>query len=568
VSHSNSWSAPQSFQSAGIGLLLRLKARALKNHVFQSLQESPIRLMTAVGAMVLIWCGLLVLFQMVLKFIQEDTLQGIVAIPLIFDFFFVALLFMLIFSNAVIAYGSLFERNEPAYLLTQPIKPTRLVLLKLLESMIFSSWSLVLIGLPLMVSMAQVTSHLPWYYYPLFIAFFLCFVPIPAAVGVFLAWLVGIWFSRIARRVLYLALIVVAGGISIWFWKVWGMEYTDSRLWLKEFFERASLVQGTFWPSTWVSKGLDYARNDELNRALSYLLVTFANGVFLSWLAVKVVGQRFLLAYDRVQTSGRKTYYDGQLTRKFAAVLFWYLPDELRELALKDLRTFLRDPTQWSQLLILLGLLGLYVINIPNVPVKLDAFDFQLLISFLNMTAISLILATFTSRFVFPLLSLEMQQMWLIGMLPMPRGRMLWPKFAFALSVTFISGGTVLTLAAGLSDLAFKLLALDLIVITAVCVGLCGMAVGLGSRFPMLNERNHAKIANGLGGTINLIVSLIMVVIMMSLCCVLGLHFKRLGAAELDTKTFLLLGAVLGVGLLSALIPLWLGRRRFASLEV
>ena len=113
-------------------------------------------------------------------------------------------------------------------------------------------------------------------------------------------------------------------------------------------------------------------------------------------------------------------------------------------MALQDLRTFLRDPTQWSQLLILLALLGLYVLNIPNIPPRMNAFEFQLLISFLNTGAISLILATFTSRFVFPLISLEAQQMWLMGLVPIPRGRLLLPKLIFALTITLSVGGAVM----------------------------------------------------------------------------------------------------------------------------
>lgn len=552
----------------GIGLLIRLKGRSFCNHTVQTLINAPVRVVTAVAAVVLIWCGLIVLFDMILDFVQEDTLQGIVAVPLIFDFFFVALLIMLIFSNAVIAYSSLFARDEPAYLLTHPIKPFSLALMKLLESMFFSSWSLVLIGLPLMISMGSASSaDLPWYYYPMFVGFFVAFVPIPAAIGVFLAWMVGTWFSRIARRVLYMALIVVAIALSVWFWKVWNFDYDDSRLWLKEFFERASLVQGTFWPNSWVSRGLDHARNDELNGALFYLLVTASNGLFLSWLAVKIVGRWFLLAYDRVQASGSRSHYNGRLTRRVAEILFWYLQDDLRELALKDLRSFLRDPTQWSQLLILVGLLGLYVVNIPNVPIRLSDFDFQLLIAFLNLTAISLILATFTSRFVFPLVSLEMHQMWLVGLLPMPRGKLLIPKVAFAMTVTLVSGGGVLLLAATLSDLSFEVTLVNLVIIVAVCLGLCGMAVGLGARFPMRDERNHAKIANGLGGTINLIASLTMVVTMMCLCCLMGLRFKQLEGIEFDQSTVLMLVGLVGTGLFAAIISLWFGAKHFARLD-
>ena len=74
----------------------------------------------------------------------------------------------------------------------------------------------------------------------------------------------------------------------------------------------------------------DYANDGELADALFYLLLTFSNALFLSWLSVKIVGRRLLAAYDRVQASGHKNRYDGRYTRGFASVLFWYLPDHLR----------------------------------------------------------------------------------------------------------------------------------------------------------------------------------------------------------------------------------------------
>lgn len=556
------------FQPSGIGLLLRIRACALKNHLLQTFRETRLKIFSALAAVSLIWCGLYALFYMIFEMITEDTLQGIVAIPLMLDFFFVTLMVMLIFSNGIISYGNLFAEGEPAYLLSRPIAPHSVALLKFLESLFFSSWSLILIGLPLMVSLARVSgSYLPWYYYPLFMVFFLCFIPIPGAVGLLFAWAVGFWFSKMAHRMFYGAIVVVGSGAALWLWNMWSLDQGDSQTWLKEFFDRAALLQGTFWPSRWVSAGLNHARDGALSDSLFYLLLTFSNALFFSWLAVRIVGKRLLIAHDRVHTAGHRQRYDGGATQRIAGILFWYLPGDIREIALKDLRTFLRDPAQWSQLLILLGLLGLYVINIPNVPPKMKAFEFQLLISFLNTGAISLILATFTSRFVFPLISLEAQQLWLMGLVPMPRGRLLLPKFVFALTITLAVGGSVMLLANFMSGAGRNLIAVNMITVSAVCLGLCGMAVGLGARFPMINERNSAKIANGLGGTINLIASVCMVTSMLVICGLMGLRFRSMGAVVLDQGILLLLGVLVAIGLLAGIIPMRVGQRHFSRLE-
>ena len=558
----------QVLQPRGIGLLLRLKIRTLRNHLLQTIRETQLKILSAVTAVGLIWCGLYVLFYMIFKIVKEDTLQGIVAIPLMLDFFFMTLMIMLTFSNGIISYGGLFAKDEPAYLLSRPIRPQSVALLKFLESLFFASWSLILVGLPLMVALAGVSgAYLPWYYYPLFAIFFLCFIPIPGAAGMLLAWAVGFWFAKTARRVFYIAVLVASCGAAVWLWNMWNLDQGDTTTWLREFFDRAALLQGTFLPSRWVSAGLNYARDGALADALFYLLLTCSNALFLGWLAVRIVGRHLPTAYDRVQSTGHRESYDSRRTQRIAQVLFWYLPEDIREIAIKDLRIFLRDPTQWSQLLILLGLLGLYVINIPNIPPRMKAFEFQLLISFLNTGAISLILATFTSRFVFPLISLEAQQMWLVGLLPMPRGRLLVPKLVFALTITLIVGGSVMLLANLLSGTDGNLIAINMISVLAVCLALCGMAVGLGARFPMIHERNSAKIANGMGGTINLIASVCMVTGMLVISGLMDMRFRSMEAVVLDRHTLLLLAVLLSVGLLACVLPMFVGRRHFQRLE-
>lgn len=198
-------------------------------------------------------------------------------------------------------------------------------------------------------------------------------------------------------------------------------------------------------------------------------------------------------------------------------IFFCYLPRPLRLIASKDLRTFFRDPLQWSQLLILLGLMTLYLVNIPHLHADAAPGAWRLLIPFLNLCAVSLILATFTSRFVYPLVSLEGHQLWLIGMLPIRRGQILLAKFAFACTVTLLVAVTTLTLEMIILRLEWRWTLIHLAVTLAVCFALCGLAVGIGARWPMLRQTNTARIANGLGGTINLVASVLFVGILLAM---------------------------------------------------
>src|SRR5512134_735401 len=127
-----------------LDLLFRVRWQAVANRFAQAIAEAPLRIATAIGLVGLIWMGLYGLFRLVFVQLSRTPLEATVAIPLVFNFFFVAMLALLTFSNAIIAYGALFGKSESPYLLTLPIAPLDVVTFKYLECLVLSSWSLIL----------------------------------------------------------------------------------------------------------------------------------------------------------------------------------------------------------------------------------------------------------------------------------------------------------------------------------------------------------------------------------------------------------------------------------------
>ena len=58
--------------------------------------------------------------------------------------------------------------------------------------------------------------------------------------------------------------------------------------------------------------------------------------------------------------------------------------------------------------------------------------NYSAMIGFLNLAVVGLILSTFTTRFIFPMISLEGRRLWILGLLPIRRDSILWSKFLFA----------------------------------------------------------------------------------------------------------------------------------------
>jgi ABC-2 type transport system permease protein len=326
-------------------------------------------------------------------------------------------------------------------------------------------------------------------------------------------------------------------------------------------------------PSTWVARGIERTLRHDHLRALGYLTVTAANALFASWLAVVLCARGYARAYDLSSTGQGRTRRTnaarGPKTEGFCERVFFYLPVHLRLLAAKDLRTFMRDPLQWSQLAILFGLMGLYLINLPRFYADLLHTSWGALVPFLNLCAVTLILATFTSRFVFPLISLEGHQLWLIGLLPVPRRRILLAKFAYALTITSFASVTVTALAAASLRMSPGWALLNVAVVLGVCVGLCGLAVGLGARMPLFGQLNAGRIANGVGGTINLVASVALVVAVLTGMALVATHARPLGPTK--PPDLISVGMVLAIAALpvvAGLVALHIGSRHFERLDI
>jgi ABC-2 type transport system permease protein len=243
---------------------------------------------------------------------------------------------------------------------------------------------------------------------------------------------------------------------------------------------------------------------------------------------------------------------------------------------MKDFRIFRRDPTQWTQFLIFLGLVLLFFMAMPWLTYGPQHAVWINVVSFLNITVVGLILSTFTTRFIFPLISLEGRRFWVLGPLPISRDTILWGKFLFAALGAMLPCAVLILM----SDVMLRINPLVILVhqVTGVllCVGLAGVAVGLGACMPDLRETNPSKIAAGFGGTLNLVLSAIYVLIVVGLTavpCYLYVHALRSSLpdlerlAELRWYIAMSCAAALGVGVVVTALTMQMGLRAFRRLE-
>ncbi len=568
---------PSQLRSAFRSLRWNLAANGLRS----LLTGSRLRLSMIVICSAIFWAGLFFLFFGGFQFLKSfiPNLAG-EFVEYIFSMFFLSLLVMLIFSTGIILYTGLYQSREATYLLTTPASPDRIFAYKFFEAMAYSSWAFLLLGSPLMVSFG-IVEDAGWSFYAIFPVFFLAFVLIPGSLGAIGALVVATILPRRQKTVfgllgagLVLALVVF--GLRVW--RMPGELLTVD--WLDGMLGRIEFSRHPLWPSRWISVGLVASVRGEWGTGLFYLAVVSAHAGLAYLVAAVVARDLYRIGYGRVQggRSSRRRYGWYGLDAAFHKV-FFFLPKPIRLLILKDLRTFRRDPAQWSQFLIFFGLLAFYFINIRRLSYDVQKPYWRNLISFLNLSVTALILSTFTSRFIFPLLSLEGRNFWVLGLLPLQRASILWGKFAFSAGISLVATEVLVLLSDLMLRMGPAMILLHMGMVAILCLGLSGISVGLGARLPNLKEDDPSKIAAGFGGTLNLLVSLVFIcsiVTALAVPCHLYFagqdnpEFAGASLSETQFRSWLIVAILVSlvVGVVGTILPLRIGIKAFQRMEL
>jgi len=569
----------------------RMRYRLARTVLRQAFSRARLRLSLILGLSLLLWLGLFFLFTNGFWFLKitiyhPEKLDKMVRD--VFEVFFGALMVMLVFSSAIILYGSLFRSREIAFLLTIPARVQRVFLHKFQETLVLSSWGFLLLGSPMLVAYGIVATA-PWYYFALLPVFMLAFVYIPAGIGA-LACL-GIVYKTPGNqlRVLIFAAIAV---VALGCWFLWSLANSSTHRaltpnWFQEMVDRTKPSEGRLLPSWWLSTGLLEATRRVWSDSVLFLVVLIANALFCRQLAIWFAGRVYRPAYSALcGTQRRRRRPIAAWVDRIVFRMTGFLSREMRLIIIKDLRLFRRDPVQWSQFLIFFGLLALYFLNVRVFGYDTQDIGWVNMVSFLNLSVVGLLMATFTTRFIFPLISLEGRRFWILGLLPVRRDTILWGKFLFAAGGSILPcGGLIL-----LSDLMLRvppmILASHQLTCVILCVGLSGIAVGLGARLPNLREQSPSRIAAGFGGTLNLTIStlyILAVVLLTAVPChfylahsdLLARHGHAAGYlsrhASLDgwLEFWLLAGTIgsLVLGILATVVPLRIGFKHFRRME-
>ncbi len=481
----------------------------------------------------------------------------------------VTLLSLLVFSGILVTLSKLYLSKDLLLVHAMPVPAYKIFVARWIESAVDSSWMVIVFALPMFAAYGLIFRG-PWFYYGTV-----------AAVLV----LLGVTACAISAVVIMVAVIVVPAsrirtifvfvGLSLFIAFYVGIRVirperlVDPEVFTATLFYLKSMQSPSspFLPSTWAYDALVAALDGRMGGACFHL------GLLASFAAV--LGFVMILVADAIYFKGvsRARRAPARLFTRRRLEFFWlsFLPGPVRALAVKEVKTFFRDQTQWSQLFLITALIGIYIYNFKVIPfdrTPVKTIYLQNVLAFLNMGLALFVLTAVAGRFVFPGVSIEGEAFWIVRSSPVRLRQFLWVKFFLYLVPLLVLTLVLIVSTNILLQVGPFMMVLSIVNVCFMVPGVVSLGIGTGAAYADFKSENPAQTLTSYGGLIFMVLSAFFIacVIMIEAGPVYSIFMARFQERSLGVtdRFWCVFSFVLAGGLctVTAILPMMLGEKR------
>ena len=476
---------------------------------------------------------------------------------------FLTFLSFLAFSGVVTALSTFFLADDLRLLLVAPVASRRLFHARFLRTVVQASWMVAIFLVPVLLGIGRAKCAGPAFYATALLTVIpFSVIPVAAGTAVTLV-LVNTFPARRARDILMLMGLLFGASLVVVlrFIRPEQLLRVESLPDLTDFFATLQSPITPMLPSFWAGETLFASLQGGRDLLHAAALWTTALG---SVVLLRASSERWHFAgYSRSQEAPKIRFTRFRSLDVVARML--PVSQVKRQLLIKDLKIFLRDVGQWSQLLLLLALVLLYlynfrVLDLSRIP-YMSGF-LKNIYAFVNLGMAGFVMATVAVRFAFPSVSAEGASFWIVRTSPITLRDFLWSKFWIAFVPVLLLTELLTITANGFLGVDPFLKVTSAVAIVVMTFALVGLAVGLGARYPRFGA-DPSQVAGSYGGVMFMMQAVMFVIVMLILigwpASVYLLQNQRgrpISASQLALMTICFGGAVtLG-------ITVWIGSMR------
>ncbi len=458
------------------------------------------------------WVGTYYAVRRVLTYFQSVHELGPALAYQLLLIILLTFLSMLLFSNLITALSAFFLAGDLDLIISTPLSQSDVYYSRLMMTAANSSWMVLFFSLPIFAAYGSVFDGGIVFYLWVILCLPL-FLIIPASFGV-LATHLFVYFlpaKRIRDILLFVGLFAF---IVIYFLFRFSqperLVQPESFGHFVQFLTAMETPSSMYLPSSWSAEifaGTLFNRSTDQGFFFA-MLVSY--GLFLPLVTSWVSGAVYLDGWSKAQESRQERrklrWLDGLIdlfTRPFSAVV--------RAILVKDIKTFIRDTTQWSQVFLLVALIVVYLYNFKVLPLDrspMPAGILRTVVAFANLALAGFVLSAVAMRFAFPAISLEGKAFWLLQTAPIPLKALLWSKFWLNLLPLLFLGELLVFFSNLMLRVPNWMMALSLITVLLMTFGITAICVGVGATYPKFTYDHVAEIPTSFGGAICMIFSI------------------------------------------------------------
>lgn len=497
-------------------LILDLKAKGFVKSVFSLDMQSLIKNSSSL----LIFGG----FAVGVFFISRTVTLYLLQEAHIGQFLFHRFLSMLLYvffvtvnlGNMIVCYATLYRSQEVTFLMAMPVTHAKIFLIKFVDNFFYSSTTLSLVGFAVLLGYGS-CFHFPWYYY--LVTIFLVLLPFMVIAGI-LAVLVLMLLIKIAARIGIRWLLAIIVGLYLTaiyaYFRITNpielvnevmKHYPD----VNEYFGYLDPPFVHYLPNHWVTEFFYWTINGDPARAAANLSLLFFTMLGLIVLASLIA---------------RRYYYESWLAASDAHVMLgpsrkpirlkWFefghgsfLPAQTDVIFRRDFWLFLREPSQWLHLLLMMVLVGIFLISITSLELRVTQPLLQaasLLVVFLFN---GFLVASIALRFVYPSMSLEGEAFWALRTSPFPVKKLYWLKFTFAFVALLVMAEFLSVVSVHMLRHDAQITRLAAAASAFVTLALTSINLGAGTYFATFKEKNPIRVASSQGASVTFLLSMV-----------------------------------------------------------
>lgn len=466
-----------------------------------------------------------------------------------------SLFVLLTFSNVITALSTYFLAEDLELVLALPVSRRSFHFARWLDAGVQASWMMGLFGVPVFLSVGIVAGAPPSYYL-VAVAAIAAVLVISTNLGVFAATLlVNVFPARRTRELMVLIGVIMVASLFVLFRTLRPEQLVDAEAFqtLAEYLAALQVPAPLLFPPRWASSVIGASLFDMPLPAVDVgLLVTgmLASTAVARW----ATALGFDGGWARAQEARAARFYRSPWFDRLAAIF----PRRWRPLVAKEMRLFVRDPSQWSQVFLLAGLCAVYLVSIQSLPVaQLRLARLQSVresISFLNLGMAGFVMSAIAARFQFTAVSREGRAWWILRGAPLQPMTILWGKGTVGLVPTLLVGQIVVVGSGVLLEARPSVLVLESVAALALAVALSGLALAAGAAWPDFRAETTAKAASSPAAVFYMVMAQVLVGIVLVLF-VIAAYFL-LWSRGLQLVALVPLSLVVAVCAAAAFLPL------------